>query len=328
MNQSRSVTKKPNQQPAPGGELARYKEEQLSIIRNHVAGPTFTDDELAYCLSVARARGLDPLQKQVYFTKRKKKQGDSWVDAVTVEPTIDGFRVMAERTGELDGYDGPFWCGENGEWVEAWLSDKPPTAAKITVFRKGRSHGFTSVARFEAYVQTDKSNNPNHIWAKMGDNQLAKCAEALALRKAFPSQLGAFYTREEMGQVDNTDRFKDLPQESKQDAPKSKVAEKPVQQKPKLDLPALPDVVSTIPTALCLGVFKPLAAFEGVPLQDMDQPDLELVISTIKDHRAQVQNEAAKAWLTAIEAEATEILRYEDAESFSPADMDEQGAQQ
>lgn len=315
-NRNVPATRKPQSQQRPeGGELARYSEEQLSIIRNHVAGPSFTNDELAYCLSVARARGLDPLQKQVYFTKRKKRQGDGWVESVTVEPTIDGFRAMAERTKELDGYDGPYWCGDDGQWTDVWLSKEPPTAAKITVFRKGKDHGFPSVARFAAYVQLDRDQKPNHMWAKMGDNQLAKCAEALALRKAFPSQLGAFYSHEEMGQADAPDRFRDLPKEDEKPA-------QPQQKRTPPKLPALPEVVSTIPKALCLGVFKPLGDFEGVPLQKMMQNDLELVISVISDNRAQVQDENAKKWLTAIEAEATELLR--EAQSFQPGDDIEQ----
>jgi phage recombination protein Bet len=186
-----------------GSVMAAYSAEQIEVIRNHVATPDFTDTELVYCLATARARGLDPLQKQVYFTKRKKKDGHGgYTTSVTVEPTIDGYRAMAERTGELQGYEGPFWCGADGEWKDAWLSRTPPVAAKIVVHRKGKEYGFSAVARYDAYVQTSFDGKPNHMWQKMADNQLAKCAEALALRKAFPSQLGALYTREEMGQAD------------------------------------------------------------------------------------------------------------------------------
>src|SRR3990167_11372089 len=109
--------------------LDGYSDEQIAILRNHIAGPTFTSDEMAYCLTVSKARGLDPFQKQVYFTKRKKKSGDGWVDAVTVEPTIDGFRVIAERTGEMDGYEPPAWCGADGVSRDVWLANEPPAAA-------------------------------------------------------------------------------------------------------------------------------------------------------------------------------------------------------
>ena len=191
--------------------LASYSAEQISILKNNIAPPNMTDDQLAYCLTVARSRGLDPFKKQVYFTLRNKKLREGnreyWVPAVTVEPTIDGFRSMAESTGELDGYEGPFWCGEDGVWHDVWLdSKKPPVAAKIVVFRRGRSHGTAGVARYEAY------NQGNQIWQKMGDLMLAKCAESLALRRAFPAELGEFYTHEEMGQADRN-AFEQLPQE-------------------------------------------------------------------------------------------------------------------
>ena len=192
--------------------LASYSAEQISILKNNIAPPNMTDDQLAYCLTVARSRGLDPFKKQVYFTLRNKKVKDGnreyWVPTVTVEPTIDGFRSMAESTGELDGYEGPFWCGEDGEWRDVWLDNKkPPVAAKIVIFRRGRSHGTTGVARYEAY------NQGGLTWQKMGDLMLAKCAESLALRKAFPAELGEFYTHEEMGQADRN-AFEQLPPET------------------------------------------------------------------------------------------------------------------
>jgi len=292
------------------GVLAQYAPSDLEVIRNHVAGPDFSNGELAYCLSVARARGLDPLQKQVYFTKRKKKDaGGNWVASVTVEPTIDGFRSMAERTGELDGYDGPYWCGKDGQWTDAWLSKEPPLACKITVYRQGKSHGFTATARYDAYVQGfDKDREgfrPNHTWAKMPEHMLAKCAESLALRKAFPSHLGSFYTREEMGQVDNGDRFEQLPAEQPKQATVT-VVEKP---KAVPELPSVPDVVESVPAFFCLGLFKQLEALAGMPFAKMQTEDLEQIVSLVGDNKERIRNPVARSWANAIEAAATEALR-------------------
>lgn len=193
--------------------LNDYTKEQIDIIKTNIAPPNMSDAHLAYCLTVAKSRNLDPFKKQVYFSLRQKKSRgprgeDVYVPAVTVEPTIDGFRSMAERTGELDGYEGPFWCGPDGVWFDVWLDSKvPPVAAKVTVYRKGRSRGTTAVARFDAY------NQGNPIWNKMADLMLSKCAESLALRKAFPAELGEFYTHEEMGQADQPNRLANIPQE-------------------------------------------------------------------------------------------------------------------
>jgi hypothetical protein len=66
----------------------------------------------------------------------------------------------------------------------------------VLVYRKGCAHPFTAIAKFSEY------NAGGSMWQKMPANQLAKCAEALALRKAFPHQLSGLYTPDEMAQGD------------------------------------------------------------------------------------------------------------------------------
>mgnify|MGYP002136059980 CR=1 FL=1 len=178
--------------------------EQIELLKRTVADGT-TDDEFALFMTTAQRLGLDPFAKQIYAVKRPTydRQRREYIDKMTIQVGIDGFRSVADRTGQNDGQDGPFWCGEDGVWHDVWLHDSPPAAAKVVVWRKGSAKPFTGVASYRSYVQTNKDNKPNRQWEQMPDVMLAKCAEALALRKAFPSQLSGVYAPEEMGQADN-----------------------------------------------------------------------------------------------------------------------------
>jgi hypothetical protein len=113
---------------------------------------------------------------------------------MTIQAGIDGLRSIAERTGQLDGSE-TLWCGDDGVWTDVWLGSKPPAAAKTTIWRKGAGHPFTGVARFADY------NAGQGLWTKMGATMIAKCSEALALRKAFPADLSGVYSSDEMEQA-------------------------------------------------------------------------------------------------------------------------------
>jgi len=140
--------------------------------------------------------GLDPFSKQIYAIKRRNKQRDgSYRETMTIQAGIDGLRAIAERTGQLDGSE-TYWCGEDGQWTDVWLGSKPPSAAKTIIHRKGCQHPFTGTARFADY------NAGQGLWSKMGAAMIAKCSEALALRKAFPADMSGVYSTDEMQQAE------------------------------------------------------------------------------------------------------------------------------
>jgi hypothetical protein len=109
----------------------------------------------------------------------------------------------------MAGQEDPLWCGPDGIWRDVWLGQDPPRAAKVTVFRSPlgsvRLARYTGVALYDSYCQTKKDGRPTRMWDQMGPEMLAKCAEALALRKAFPQKLSGLYTSDEMGQASNTE---------------------------------------------------------------------------------------------------------------------------
>ena len=189
-----------------------FNEQQVSALQQ-LGVDRANRGDLAVFFHQAVRTGLDPFAKQIYMIERQGKQ--------TIQTGIDGFRLIARRavaaTGEAFGYEDTLWCGEDGKWTDVWLSKEPPSAAKVTVIRGG--HRFSAVALFDEYAGRKRDGSLMQMWATKGALMLAKCAEALALRKAFPQDLSGLYTSDEMQQADNTQPDQPRPQPRAQHDP-------------------------------------------------------------------------------------------------------------
>lgn len=179
-----------------------WSDTQLAALR-HLGIEDAPKGDLAVFLNYTQRTGLDPYARQIYMISRWTKDGTKW----TIQASIDGLRIVAQRSREYAGQTPVEWCGPDGIWKDVWLSTEAPSAARVGVLRTSFQAPLYGVALLSEYsaVFTDKKTGETKLmglWGTKPAVMIAKCAEALALRKAFPMDLSGLYTPEEVERED------------------------------------------------------------------------------------------------------------------------------
>lgn len=173
--------------------IVGFDESKIDLLKNTICKGA-TDDELELFLHACTRTGLDPFMKQIHAVKRYDSRLSR--EVMSIQTGIDGYRLIAERTGRYcPGKETTYTYDANGGLVSATAYVKKLTS-------DGTWHEIPATAFYSEYCQRKKDGSPMGMWGNMPHGQLGKCAEALALRKAFPAELSGVYTKEEMQQAD------------------------------------------------------------------------------------------------------------------------------
>ena len=183
---------------------------EIELIKRTIA-VNASDDELKLFIQICRGAKLNPFMKQAHFVPFWDSKTGTEKRAVIIG--IDGFRTIAEDSGNYAGNDDPIFKAEEQQIdIDVYESKgqsrhvvrteklKVPSEATVSVYKVvcGIRCPFTATARWSEYYPGSKKVGR---WHTMPYLMLGKCAEALALRKAFPSRLSGVYSQEEMDQA-------------------------------------------------------------------------------------------------------------------------------
>lgn len=194
----------------------------MTALSHSLAAPVMDLAERQRVLRRTRYSHLTESQYKLLIATAIERKLSPWLDhlwvtsipgpvrnELVVVAKLQALRDIAETSGEYDTQYGPAWCGDDGKWKKFWPKNIPPSAARVGVLRKGRSKPLWCTAYWEesAVVEVDRTGHPmsengkpvlTRAWERMPRFMLAKVAEAMALRRAFPQELSGLYIAEEL----------------------------------------------------------------------------------------------------------------------------------
>lgn len=194
------------------GALAVWTADEQRVIREVIA-PGLDDAQLLFFAQVCRVTGLNPIANQIVPILRNQREqvNGRWetTKKLTIQTTIHGLRLIADRTRcYAPGHKATFEVDAAGNLISA--------TAYVKKYAGGVWHEVEDTAYWDEYAQfkDEYQNNqktgqrtPSALWGSKPRVMLSKCAESLALRRAFPAEMAGIYTDDEMGTVDSEQAF-------------------------------------------------------------------------------------------------------------------------
>lgn len=177
-----------------------FGDERIEVLKEQLGRgwkEPMTDAELEHIALVCEETRLNPLVKPplIYFIKRWDARLSK--EVMTPQVSIDGLRLIAQRSRDYAGQVGPLWTADGKEWTDTWLSDDPPAAAKVGVQRRGFKDPIWSVATWKEWAQyVDEYRGGNKtgkkvlapFWQTKGAHMLGKTAEGMSIKRAFAQE--------------------------------------------------------------------------------------------------------------------------------------------
>jgi phage recombination protein Bet len=177
-------------------DVTGFDRNKIELVKETIAREA-SDDELMLFLSLSQRSGLDPFSRQIYLIERRTNRNGQWVTTRMPQTGIDGLRLIADRTGNYAPGRAPTFVYDADGRLES-------ATAYVMKFARGTWLEVAATAHYAEYVQLKKDGQPNQFWSDKPHIMLAKCAEALALRRAFPADLSGLYTADEIRDQQDT----------------------------------------------------------------------------------------------------------------------------
>lgn len=176
--------------PARIAKATGYDAEKVALVKDTIARGA-SDDELMLFLHLAQRSGLDPFSRQIYLIERRAQIDGQWKTTRQPQTGIDGLRLIADRTDRYaPGREPTYTYDATGSLLTA--------TAYVKKWVRGEWHEIAATAHYDEYVGKTGKGEVTRMWAEKPHIMLAKCAEALALRRAFPAEMSGLYTADEI----------------------------------------------------------------------------------------------------------------------------------